>query len=47
LGITAPRPLAAGSLDFEDARFVFEEPHFETEDLRKDYGEKRLICYGM
>jgi uncharacterized DUF497 family protein len=41
------RTLAARSLDFEDARFVFEGPHFETEDLRKDYGEKRLICFGM
>lgn len=39
--------LAARKLDFEDAKFVFEEPHFEVEDTRKDYGEKRMICFGM
>ena len=41
------RALAERSLDFEDASFVFESPHFETEDTRKDYGERRIICYGM
>jgi len=35
------------SLDFEDAAIVFAGPTFETEDLRKDYGEKRVICFGM
>jgi uncharacterized DUF497 family protein len=39
--------LAARRLDFEDARFVFERKYFETEDTRKDYGEKRMICFGM
>ena len=34
-------------LDFEDAAIVFSGPTFETEDLRKDYGEKRIICFGM
>lgn len=34
-------------LDFEDAKLVFEAPNFETEDVRKDYGEKRIICFGM
>jgi len=34
-------------LDFEDASFVFESPHFEVEDLRKDYGERRYICFGL
>ena len=34
-------------LDFEDARLVFEGSSFDVEDLRKDYGEKRIICFGM
>jgi uncharacterized protein len=33
-------------LDFEDAKLVFENPNFEYDDLRKDYGERRVICYG-
>ena len=41
------KTLAARSLDFEDAKFVFEGRFFETEDLRKNYGEKRMICFGM
>lgn len=34
-------------LDFEDARFVFAGPTFEVEDQRRDYGEKRVICFGL
>ena len=34
-------------LDFEDARIVFEGPTFETEDQRKDYGESRILCFGL
>jgi uncharacterized DUF497 family protein len=41
------RTLAERQLDFEDAKFVFDAPNFETEDTRKDYGEKRIICFGM
>lgn len=41
------RALAERHLDFEDARFVFETVNFEIEDQRKDYGEKRIICFGM
>jgi len=41
------KTLAERSLDFDDARFVFEGKFFETEDLRKDYGERRMICFGM
>ena len=33
-------------LDFEDSAIVFAGPTFETEDLRKNYGEKRIICFG-
>ncbi len=39
--------LADRNLDFEDAKFVFEQPFFETEDTRKRYGEKRMICFDM
>jgi len=39
--------LAARKLDFADANLVFEGTNFETEDRRKDYGEKRIICFGM
>ena len=41
------RAAALARLDFEDAKTVFFGPHFETEDLRKDYGEQRMICFGM
>ena len=41
------KTLAERSLDFEDASLVFEGRFFETEDLRKDYGERRMICFGM
>ena len=39
--------LAERGLDFEDAELVFSGPTFETEDQRKPYGEKRVICFGM
>ena len=39
--------LAARKLDFEDAKTVFEGTNFETEDIRKNYGEVRMICFGM
>ena len=39
--------LAERQLDFEDAKLVFETTNFETEDTRKDYGEKRILCFGM
>jgi uncharacterized DUF497 family protein len=34
-------------LDFEDALVVFEGITFEVEDDRKDYGEIRMICFGL
>jgi len=34
-------------LDFEDASVVFAGPTVEIEDTRKDYGEVRVICYGL
>jgi len=40
------RTLEERGLDFEDALLVFEGITVEIEDLRKDYGERRIICYG-
>ena len=33
-------------LDFEDASAVFAGTVFEIEDVRRDYGETRIICFG-
>ena len=41
------KALADRGLDFEDAQAVFEGLTVEVEDTRKDYGEKRIICYGL
>ncbi len=40
------RTLRERGLDFEDAAFVFKGITVEIEDLRKEYGERRIICYG-
>lgn len=40
------RILAERGLDFEDAPVVFAGVTVETEDTRRDYGERRIICYG-
>jgi uncharacterized DUF497 family protein len=40
------KTLIERGLDFEDALTVFEGPTVEIEDTRKDYGERRIICYG-
>ena len=34
-------------LDFEDAELVFAGLTLEVEDTRRDYGEVRIICYGL
>ena len=34
-------------LDFEDATTVFAGVTLDVKDLRKDYGETRIICYGL
>jgi uncharacterized protein len=39
--------LAERGLDFEDAKLVFNSPNFESEDVRRDYGETRILCFGM
>ena len=39
--------LAKRNLGFRNADLVFDNVNFETEDLRRDYGERRMICFGM
>jgi hypothetical protein len=41
------RTLRARGLDFEDAAVVFAGVTLEVEDTRKDYGEDRIICFGL
>lgn len=41
------RTLEERGLDFEDAALVFAGVTVEIEDTRRDYGEVRLICYGL
>jgi len=41
------KALTDRGLDFEDAVVVFAGLTVEVEDTRKDYGEKRVICYGL
>ena len=41
------RTLIDRGLDFEDAVVLFEGVTVEVEDRRKDYGEPRIICYGL
>ena len=41
------KALADRGLDFADAALVFEGVTVEVQDTRKDYGEVRIICYGL
>jgi len=41
------RTLDERGLDFEDARVVFAGLTVEVQDVRKDYGERRIVCYGL
>lgn len=43
------KALLERGLDFADAVFVFvfEGDTVEVEDTRQDYGEIRIICYGL
>ena len=34
-------------LDFEDAEVVFSGVTLEIEETRRNYGEVRVICYGL
>jgi uncharacterized DUF497 family protein len=33
-------------LDFKDASLLFKGVTVEVEDVRKEYGERRIICFG-
>jgi uncharacterized DUF497 family protein len=41
------KTLAERGLDFADAKLVFAGITLEMEDTRKNYGESRVICYGL
>lgn len=40
------KTLRERGLDFADAVIVFEGTTVEVDDLREDYGERRIICFG-
>ena len=41
------KTLAERGLDFADAVLVFEGVTLEVEDTRNNYGEPRIICFGL
>ena len=41
------KTLRERGLDFEDASIVFAGATVEVEDTRTNYGEPRIICYGL
>jgi len=41
------KTLAERGLDFADADLVFAGVTVEVQDIRRDYGEERIICYGL
>jgi len=41
------KTLAERGLDFADATLIFAGVTVEVEDTRRNYGEKRIICYGL
>jgi uncharacterized protein len=41
------RTLAERGLDFADAPRVFAGCTVEVEDTRREYGEERILCYGL
>lgn len=41
------RTLTERGLDFADADLVFAGVTVEMKDTRKNYGEPRIICYGL
>jgi uncharacterized DUF497 family protein len=45
--IKRERTLADRGLDFADAVAVFVGITVEIEDTRRNYGERRIICYGL
>ena len=45
--IKRERTLRDRGLDFEDALSVFENETVEVDDTRKNYGERRIVCFGI
>ncbi len=45
--IKRERTLIERGLDFEDSKEVFSGVVYEIEDTRKDYGETRIMCFGL
>jgi uncharacterized DUF497 family protein len=45
--IQRAKTLLLRGLDFEDAAVVFEGVTIEMQDTRREYGESRVICYGI
>ena len=41
------KTLTERGLDLADAALIFAGVTAEIEDTRKNYGEKRVICYGL
>ncbi|THJ21160.1 MAG: BrnT family toxin [Nitrospira sp. CG24E] len=41
------KTLAERGLDFADAALIFAGVTVEVEDTRRNYGETRIICYGL
>ena len=41
------KTMAERGLDFADAALVFAGVTLEIEDTRRNYGETRIICYGL
>jgi uncharacterized DUF497 family protein len=41
------KTLSERGLDFGDAVLVFEGITIEVDDTRRNYGERRIICYGL
>ena len=41
------KTLAERGLDFEDTLEVFQGLTVEIEDTRKEYGERRILCFGL
>ena len=41
------RTLEKRGLDFQDAPEVFNGVTVEVDDQRKDYGERRVLCFGL
>jgi uncharacterized DUF497 family protein len=41
------KTLQERGVDFQDASEVFTGRVYEIEDIRRDYGEQRIMCFGM